>query len=332
MSAVSVVVPTFNRWDGLEMTLRALGDQTVSRSDLEIVVVSDGSTDGTDEHLTAGRSPVPVTFVAQSNQGPAAARNAGVAASHGDLIVFIDDDVVAEPGCIAAHLAAHERAQDPTVVIGPLLTPESVHLNPWVMWEQTALSRQYDAMKRGDWAPTARQFYTGNASLPRTWFTASGGFDRSFRRAEDVELAYRLSDLGLAFAFEIEARAFHHAERSYDAWLANARAYGANDVVFWRDGGQEWLLPAIRAEYRRRHPLNRAFTRLGLAVPAVGRLTARVAPRWAELIDRLGMAGAGRRTLSAQYNLEYYRSLTDELGGVDRFLAIQSAFHTGRVA
>jgi GT2 family glycosyltransferase len=94
------------------------------------------------------------------------------------------------------------------------------------------LVKQYDAMERGDWAATARQFYTANASLARRHVLDAGGFDERFRRAEDVELAYRLADRGLRFVFARDAVVVHHPDRSFRAWLDIAGAYGRNDVVF----------------------------------------------------------------------------------------------------
>ena len=63
-----------------------------------------------------------------------------------------------------------------------------------------------------------RQFFTGNASLRRDSFLATGGFDPSFHRAEDVELGYRLAALGIQFIFEPSARVWHYPVRSFAAW------------------------------------------------------------------------------------------------------------------
>ncbi len=322
MPALSIVVPTYNRWGQLTAVLDGLAAQTVPAEEFEVVVVSDGSSDGTDDHLRAGRSKRPVVFVSQENNGPAAARNTGAAVASGELILFIDDDVVAEPECVAAHLSAHERANESTVVIGPLLTPERLPLTPWVAWEQRMLYKQYDAMARGDWAPTARQFYTGNASLEREVFARSGGFNPAFRRGEDVELAYRLHTAGVAFAFAFDARAFHHAERTYRSWQSNASAYGRNDVMMWRDGNQDWLLPTVRAEFGRRNPLTKAYTTAGLRFPSLGRLGDRLAERVVLSSERIGLSSVGQRVLSAVYNLSYYQGLVDELGGREALRAI----------
>lgn len=324
MPALSIVVPTYNRWDRLQRVLKALSEQTVPREDLEVVVVSDGSTDETDKNLAAGNSPVPVHFIQQENSGPAVARNTGVAKASGDLILFIDDDVVAAPECAAVHLESHEKATRDTVVIGPLLTPDGDHkLEPWVAWEQRMLYKQYDAMARGDWAPTARQFYTGNASLARATMIASGGFDASFKRGEDVQLAYRLRDEGMVFAFEATARAFHHAERSYQSWLSNASSYGRNDVLMWRDYGQDWLIPTVRAEYHNRSRLTQVYTRLGLKAPGVVRADRDVVPRLALAGERLGIGKLVQGALSATYNLAYYQGLVKEIGGFADFMAIE---------
>ncbi len=228
---LSVVVPTYNRRGRLARVLASLASQDVDEP-YEVIVASDGSTDGTDEYLTGGDLPIAVTALTQQNQGPAAARNLGVEHARGDLVVFIDDDVVADAGLLSAHRGAHERLGDRVVVIGPMLDPPDHTMSPWVAWEQEMLAKQYVAMDRGDYTATARQFYTGNASLRIDHLREVGGFDPAFRRAEDVELAFRLDDLGLTFHYESEAIGLHYAERSYEAWRRTAHDYGRNDIVF----------------------------------------------------------------------------------------------------
>ncbi len=325
MPSLSVVIPTYNRWSQLTTVIEALAAQTVAADDLEVIVVSDGSTDGTDEAIEAGRVARPVHLVRQDNQGPAVARNTGVAAAGGDLILFIDDDVVAEPGWAAAHLDAHERADRPTVVIGPLLTPTDFRFQPWVLWEQRKLERQYRAMEKGRWAPTARQFYTGNASMERQRFLGAGGFDPTFLRGEDVQLAYRLADDGMAFEFATDARAFHYARRSYESWLSIAAAYGRNDALMWRDHGQDWLLPQIRTEQRHRNPLTQLFTAVGIRWPRVTAPIVRVVGPAVRGADRTGLGRLAQPALSATYDLSYRQSLVDELGGLDAYRAIERA-------
>ena len=98
MSKVSVIIPTYNRADGVREAVESVLRQT--EPPLEIIVVDDGSTDGTAETLkTYGDS---VRYIYQNNSGAAAARNAGIAASRGDIVAFIDSDCVAEKPWLSA--------------------------------------------------------------------------------------------------------------------------------------------------------------------------------------------------------------------------------------
>ncbi len=98
---VSVVVPTYNRLNRLKHVLSALEQQQFPTEDYEVVVVSDGSSDGTDTYLDALPSGSHVRWFSQANRGPAAARNLGISKATGEFIVFVDDDVVASPTLIS---------------------------------------------------------------------------------------------------------------------------------------------------------------------------------------------------------------------------------------
>jgi GT2 family glycosyltransferase len=325
---VSVVMPTYNRVDQLRAALEGLAAQQGLDEPVEVIVVSDGSTDGTDEYLTSSAVPLPVVALTQPNAGPAAARNRGIDVARGPLVLFVDDDTVAEPGLTAAHLRRHAGPDDDLVVIGPMLTPADHDISPWVRWEQDMLTKQYDAMRDGVYEATARQFYTGNASVARRHLLEVGGFDPTFRRAEDVELAYRLADRGLCFAFEPTAVVHHYAERSFDAWLAAGYAYGHNDVVFGRDHGRTWLLEAIGREFHDRHPFVRGLTRTCLPRPRLDSITSAALARSARSAGRLGV---GRPLLSAVYNLAYYRGMADELGSAERLFRLFDGADTAAV-
>jgi glycosyltransferase involved in cell wall biosynthesis len=310
---LSVVVPTYNRLARLRHVITALEQQAYPADAYEVIVISDGSTDGTDAYLETYRSAMRLRWLPQVNKGPAAARNAGVQKAIGEYIVFIDDDVVPEPQLLEEHARSHREAGRDVVVLGPLLTPESFKMTPWVSWEQDMLMKQYNALLRGDWQATARQFYTGNASLRRSHVVAAGGFDENFRRAEDIELAYRLADNGLEFVFNIQAAGMHFADRSYRAWLDAAYTYGRNDVIFVRDRNQKWLLPTIRQEFLGRHFLIRSLVRLCKGRPRPTWL-ASSALKLAADVATLLRAGAIERTVySGLFNLQYYNGLFNEL-------------------
>lgn len=312
----SVVVPTFNRLERLRRVIAALERQAYPSDSYEVIVISDGSTDGTDAYLETLRSTMQLQWLTQANRGPAAARNAGVQKAVGDFIVFIDDDVVPEPQLLEEHARSHQEAGRDVVVLGPLLTPEGFDMAPWVRWEQEMLMKQYKALLRGDWTASARQFYTGNASLRRSHILAAGGFDEGFRRAEDVELAYRLANNGLKFVFNIKAVGMHFADRSYRAWLEAAYTYGRNDVIFARDRNQKWLLPTIRQEFLDRHFLIRSLVRLCSGRSQLTRIASSALKLAADGATLLRAGVIERKAYSGLFNLQYYNGFFNELDDV----------------
>ena len=316
--SVTIVVPTYNRRDRLERVLCALEQQTCGVDAFDVVVVSDGSTDDTKDYLDALQTSLAITVEHQANAGPAAARNRGVELATGDVVLFIDDDVVAEPSLVAEHLARHALSPD-LVVIGPMINPPGYEMKPWVAWEQAMLYKQYDALAAGVYDATHRQFYTGNASLSRRRFVEAGGFDTRFRRAEDVEFAYRLHVLGMRFEFNPRAIGHHYAERPFSSWLRTAHEYGVAEVVFGREYGQDPQLKRVRYEFRRRHPLIRLTARFYVAAPAVAHATEPVLRRVAGFADRRHVPRLSRSSLSIIYNGAYYLGMAEQLGGRAQF-------------
>jgi GT2 family glycosyltransferase len=177
--------------------------------------------------------------------------------------------------------------------------------------------KQYRALERGDWSASARQFYTGNASLKRSHILSVGGFDESFRRAEDVELAYRLADRGLSFLFNMQAVGRHFAERSFRAWLDAAYTYGRNDVIFARDRNQKWLLPSVRREFRERNVLVQLLIRLCGGRPRTSRFASRALKIAADTATIFGAGYIEQRVYSGLFNLNYYNGFILELKDVN---------------
>lgn len=315
----SVVVPTFNRLGRLRHVIAALERQTYPSEDFEVIVISDGSTDATDEYLKTLRSTMRLRWFAQSNRGPAAARNVGIQNAIGEYIVFIDDDLVPEPRLLEEHARSHREAGKDVVVLGPLVTPECFEMTPWVRWEQQMLMKGYEHLLRGDWPATARQFYSGNASLRRSYLVDAGGFDEGFRRAEDVELAYRLAEKGVGFVFNMQAAGMHFAERSYRSWLDAAYTYGRNDVIFTRDRNQKWLLPTVRQEFGERHILVQLLVRVCRGRSRLTQLATSALKLAADGATLLRVRPLERHAYSALFNLQYYNGLFNELDDV-RFL------------
>jgi glycosyltransferase involved in cell wall biosynthesis len=310
--ALSVVVPTYNRRDGILRLLTALAEQSYPADQFEVVVVNDGSTDGTAEALAQFAAPYRLRVLEQANAGPAAARNAALHQADGRLIVFLDDDVVPGPDLLAVHASVQGDADD-LVVVGPMYPPTDWPRSVWVRWEERQLLKQYDAMDRGQYACTPRQFYTGNASAPRALLLRAGGFDPRFKRAEDVELAFRVWAMGARFHFEPSADVLHYAARSFKSWLRTPYQYGCYDVVMGREKGINTFELACW-EFERRHAWSRRLTRA-----CVGRFWRRPAIAGlfvaATVADRIGLEQGAAFALSAIFNLQYWQGASDELGG-----------------
>lgn len=315
---LSIIIPTYNRRERLVQVLSSLEAQTYPLEKLEVIVISDGSTDGTDAFLEEHRTAYELRPVFQQNQGVAVARNTGLDQAKADWILFLDDDVRPAPELVSEHIACL-KSNDKAVVLGPMLMPKDVRLLPWVRWEQLMLDKQYNHMLMGKWKPTARQFYTGNTSLEKQYILQAGGFDPSFFRAEDVELAYRLKDLGMRFIFNPNAVVYHYAERSFKTWIKIAYTYGENDVLMSFEKKQHWLLPQIRTEYYERNFVVRGLTRMCLGRDELQGPAIEVLKGVALAADRINFHRLARYCFSGIYNLRYYQGIADHLGGRNAF-------------
>lgn len=330
---MSVVMPTYNRIDRLKTALEALARQTVDPNSFEMIVVSDGSTDGTDEYLASGLTPLPVIGLSQPNAGPAAARNHGVSVASAPLIVFVDDDIIATPTLLERHLLAHADS-DHRAVIGPMVNAPDFPYTPWVRWEQAMLEKQYAAMRNGTMTPSFHQFYTGNASVPRVKFDQAGGFNPKLRRAEDSEFAFRLSELGVEFVFDEVAAGFHYAERSFRSWLSGADLDGRNMVALVGDG-QTWRLVAMAQNRARRHVFTRALVTAFTPRPRLAKVVISGLRLASTASSKLGQAEVSKLALSGVWALRYSLSAADEFGGAAALNdAIRSAVadQSGRLA
>ena len=114
---VSVVIPTYNKKDFLEITLTALGLQTCPPDKYEVVIVNDGSNDATEVLISSLKVPYQINYTYQENRGRSAARNRGIEKAEGEMLIFIDDDCVPAPTFIESHTRNY-RENDTSVVLG----------------------------------------------------------------------------------------------------------------------------------------------------------------------------------------------------------------------
>ncbi len=234
--AVSIVIPTFNRLDVLPEVLAAVEGQQ-DCGEFELVVVDDGSTDGTDEWLKSRTFNCPVRLLRQDNAGPAAARNAGVRVARGSRVAFLGDDTVPRPGWLAAHQAAHARlgGQPEQAVIGYTGWHPRMRLSPFLRYiNEYGLQFGYQLIDDPDQVPF-NFFYTSNLSLSRDMLLEEP-FDTRFPYAawEDIEASYRLFRQGLRLAYEPTAVTEHDHPTSLARFAERQEKAGYSAVVFYR--------------------------------------------------------------------------------------------------
>jgi len=187
---ISVVIATRNRAALLDGALRSIANQ-VGAPAIETIVVDNGSTD--DTAAVAQAHGVAVVAVPEPNR--ARARNAGIAQAGGEIVLFVDDDVLLPPFFVAAHARVHAAHTFPHVVTGPIINVPGADQRP-----VPSLAHASNAF-----------FCTCNASVPRTTLLAVGGFDESFDQYgwEDTELGARLRRFDVRRTFAWDAYLWH---------------------------------------------------------------------------------------------------------------------------
>jgi GT2 family glycosyltransferase len=295
----SVVIPTYRRPNVLLRVLDGLARQAEPPS-FEVVVVDDGSGDGTEAKLAAYRPPYPFRFSSQANSGPATARNAGVRLAQGKLILFLGDDTVPESGLLAVHAAAHaENRPYPVAVLGYTTWPSDRRVSPFLHHiNEYGLQFGYSLIRDPESVPF-NFFYTSNISLPRSLLVEAGLFDTTFPHAawEDIEMAYRLTRAGMRIVYRPAAVARHYHDITFDSFRKRQEKSGQAAAIFYA-----------------KHPELGDF----LGVPQAvlfkngGLLDGRWWPFWARLTERMRLPG-GRFAVDHVLRQDYLRGLHGSL-------------------
>lgn len=314
---LAVVIPTRDRWDILGLTLQALRGQTVGRFETVVVV------DGVDQVIP----DLPgVTVVTIPKGGPGAARNEGVASTGADLLLFLGDDTIPDANLVERHLMRHRSEPDDRIaVLGDIEWHRDVakeRLHRWLDWSAT----QFDYRRlRHDLPADAGygRFIASNTSLKRSLFERAGGFDERFIYfCEDLDLGYRLAQLGMVLRYDPGARA-RHLHR-YD--------WGALERRFAAIAPGERMMAAKHANFRTHfQPLIEAAA----VQPAVS-------PLWAHLVDRVPDNGGRARAYVEQRANRWYHQrlapaylrgweLDEDLEELRIFAALEPASSSGAV-
>jgi GT2 family glycosyltransferase/peptidoglycan/xylan/chitin deacetylase (PgdA/CDA1 family) len=226
----SVVIPTYRRPELVVRNVAALDRQQFR--DFEAIVVDDGSGDGTATALRALDPGFPLAVIEQANQGAAEARNVGARAAKGELLLFLDDDMEADPALLAEHDRSHREGGGLVVGDMPIHPDSPPNLLSWGV---------------GHWAESRRQrlisageeiglddLLTGQISIAKDDFFRLGGFDTTFTReglfgGEDIDFSHRALKAGLKAVFNPAAISYQYYAVDPAAYLRRARETGRSE-------------------------------------------------------------------------------------------------------
>jgi Sulfotransferase family/Glycosyl transferase family 2 len=201
--------------------------------------VDDGSSDATPSVCERFAEELPLTSFRIAKSGTAAAKNLGLFASQAPLVLFFDDDDLADPRLLAEHVEAHRAQPEENVaVLGYTTWASELEITP-VMDFVTRIGQYlfaYENIEDGQMLDFS-YFWVGRSSCKRSFLAKHGTFDQDFDAIEDVELGYRLSKHGLAIVHARSAKSFMVRPITFDEFARRCVKHGRG---LWR--------------FNRRHP------------------------------------------------------------------------------
>jgi GT2 family glycosyltransferase len=300
---ISVVIPSFNRRDAVCALVTALFAQHGAE---EIIVVLDGSTDGSAEALAELTPPAGLRLEVhpQPNRGAAAARNAGWRRAAGEIVLFLDDDVVPGEGLVAAHRRAHRHAD---AVLGHLVS----HAASWVPAALAeGVSEYYRAQHEVlslNGVTQALDVFTGNLSVKRRRLLEVDGFDEAFTGygCEDWDLGQRLLEAGTAFVYARDAVVVHEFALTPAQWRQHMQQMGRAQVRL------SDKYPQLREQLTLRELHNpqrgrRLAAQFAIRFPRLGMMASAIALALAPLAQHLAGQRAARLAVGLGWRLAFW--------------------------
>jgi GT2 family glycosyltransferase len=232
---ITVIIPTYNRKDTLKKCLDAFPVQTYPKELYEIIVIDDGSTDGTEKYLREASQQISnLRYFSQNQGGPAKARNLGIKNAKGPLILFTGDDCIAAPRLLEEHNKSHRKEKN-IAVLGHIDWHPDLEITPFMEYIGNTIQFCYPQIEKESSSLPYYFFYTSNISFDKKVFSHSGYFDEDFKTAayEDIELGYRIWKAGIRVIYNKKALTYHYHQMSLEDFLKRqVRSGAAAGVLF----------------------------------------------------------------------------------------------------
>jgi len=237
---VSIIIPTYNDLAKLSRALNSIEQVDFPRDEFEVIVVDDGSDDGTKTFADGFGKTTKINFdcVSQENSGPAAARNKGIEKARGEFLLILDSDCFVD-----RHILKQFLKHFPNEKLGGVggnVLPDSENL----------VARFLDYM--GTWRPgrngdEINYLVTANAFFQKQAVEAAGGFDPDFRLpgGEELDLCYRMRKLGFFFEYEESAKVIHAHRTNFRSLLRTFYAYGRGHARLVQKWPEEFRMGAF---------------------------------------------------------------------------------------
>ena len=219
---VSIIIPTYNGAPKVVNTLRALEIQTCQN--FEVIIVIDGSTDGTAQVLQKQSFKLDLKIIEQQNGGRSVARNTGAKMANGDFLIFFDDDIRPIPQCVEMHVA-HHLIKPQSILVGSPLEDEML-IKTDLQRYKAFLSSKWMHMISRKGQPIESPFITAaNCSMKKDLFFELGEFDERLNDAEDFDLAVRAFKKAVPIYVNTEAIGWHDDFITCFSYVKRQREY-----------------------------------------------------------------------------------------------------------
>ncbi len=209
----SIIIPACDRPFQLEECLLSLSGQNYPKDKMEVIVVDDGELKKAGEICKKKFDGLKILYIPENHMGPAAARNTGLRAAGGEIVLFLGDDIAGEKDLVLSHNSFHcANEQLNRGALGYTTWSEKIEITPFMRWLETS-GVQFDYNSLKDGAKTDFwHFYTCNVSLKRAFIMEKKIFfneDFRFAAYEDMEYGFNLAKEGFELYYIRSASSFH---------------------------------------------------------------------------------------------------------------------------